>query len=190
MEQPKAPASYARSANPATGCLTDQRPGGHDAGDNVARRLTAAAELCDKALYASIIMRGLYNNEREFVTIHRRPRLAAVALILTGLCVTACGDEREEEVPPMLRVRFETEMKTILRDVRSAQAMAAATEGRYLELDALRARYLSRAIPDSYELSMTGVSETGFTAEIVHNASDLRCSLEVGGGGTGVPSCD
>jgi hypothetical protein len=89
----------------------------------------------------------------------------------------------------LLRVRFESEMKTILRDVKAAEEMAGASEGRYLELGELRSRYLSREIPDTYELTLADVSASGYRAEIVHGATGLRCVLDASGGGPGIPAC-
>jgi hypothetical protein len=104
----------------------------------------------------------------------------------------ACGEPKGEpgEVPSMLRTRFQSEMKAILHDLKAAEETAAALEGRYLELAPLREKYLSRAIPTAYELSVTQVSAQSFRAEVVHGASGLRCHLEVGvGAGRGVPVC-
>lgn len=116
---------------------------------------------------------------------------AAVTVALASiLLIAACGEEeQEEEAPSLLRVRFESEMKAILRDVKVAEEMAGASEGRYLELGELRSRYLSREIPDSYELALTDVSAAGYRAEIVHVTTGLRCVLDAGGGGSGIPTC-
>lgn len=115
---------------------------------------------------------------------------AAVSAGLVGiLLIEACDEQAKEEAPYLLRVRFESEMKAILRDVRAAEEMAAASEDRYLELAELRSRYLSREIPDSYEFALSDVSATGFRAEIVHGATGLRCVLVAGGEGPEVPTC-
>lgn len=107
----------------------------------------------------------------------------------------SCG-ERESggEVPPLMKERFQAEMRTILRDVKMAEEQAAALEDSYLELDALQARYLNRSVPERYRLSLSEVTAAGFRAEIEHEASGLRCRLVVsatpsGEAGTGVPNC-
>lgn len=122
----------------------------------------------------------------------RRSRSSWARIALSGglaavLLAGACDEESKEEEPSLLRVRFESEMKAILRDIKAAEEMAAISEGRYLELDELRSRYLSREIPGSYEISLTDVSGAGFRAEILHGATGLRCVLVAGGGGA--PTC-
>jgi len=119
------------------------------------------------------------------------------ALAVVGLW--SCG-ERESggEMPPLMKQRFEAEMRTILRDVKMAEEQAAALEDSYLDLDALKARYLNRTVPKGYRLSLSDVSATGFRAEVEHEASGLRCTLVVletrsgagpQQGATGVPNC-
>jgi len=102
----------------------------------------------------------------------------------------APSDSAEGEMPSMLRHRFETEMKTILQDVKVAEEQAMALEGRYLQLEPLKAQYLNRVVPDNYVLTLGDVTADGFRAEILHSASGLSCVLEVGGSGAGIPKCD
>ncbi len=118
--------------------------------------------------------------------------LRVLLFVLLALGLGGCDrSEGEGEVPTLLKTRFETEMKTILHDVKAAQESAAALEGNYLELDELRKRYLNRVVPETYTLTVTDVSATGFRAEITHGATGLSCRLEVGvGSGRGVPTCD
>jgi hypothetical protein len=119
----------------------------------------------------------------------RHPLLLVLALLTAVLA--GCGSgERDAEVPQMLRQRFQTEMRTILRDIKMAEEQAMALEGQYLELGELKRKYFNRPVPDSYTLSLTEVSSAGFQAELVHQASGLSCRLEVGGAGAGIPTCD
>ena len=112
-------------------------------------------------------------------------------LFLVG-ALGGCGDSESGngEVPPLLKAQFQTQMKTILHDVKAAQEQAAAYEGKYLELEELKQRYLNRALPEGYDLSLHDVSATGYRAEVVHRASGLRCQLLEGGSGRrGLPEC-
>lgn len=122
--------------------------------------------------------------------------LLAAALAMAGMW--SCGEPERGEMPPLLKQRFEAEMRTILRDVKMAEEQAAALEDSYLELDALQARYLNRTVPEVYRLSLSDVSADGFRAEVEHVASGLRCRLVVSAkpseGGpleaaSGVPNC-
>lgn len=115
--------------------------------------------------------------------------IALLAALGAVAALAACDSEPDEGTPSVMRIRFETEMKTILRDVKAAEETAAATEDRYLELGELKGRYLNRPIPASYRLSLSDVSDRGFTASIVHERTGLSCRLEVGPDGTGVPEC-
>jgi hypothetical protein len=121
----------------------------------------------------------------------RRSVTATLALTVALLGLIGCGSDNEEanQVPRLLRQRFETEMKTILQDVKVAEEQAMAFENSYLELPELRRKYLTRTVPESYALTVSGVSAEGFEAEIVHTASGLRCKLSVGGSGAGIPEC-
>ncbi|UCC70955.1 MAG: hypothetical protein JSV86_11190 [Gemmatimonadota bacterium] len=114
----------------------------------------------------------------------------ATALVI-GL-LAGCGDSGggDGEVPGVLRAQFQTQMRTILHDLQTAEEQAAVIEGAYLNLEELRGRYFNRPVPENYELSLTDVSPDGYRAEIVHRASGLRCRLEVGGSGRGAPTCD
>jgi len=119
---------------------------------------------------------------------HRTPGVV-VAVVAAAIGLAACQDEEAAETSPMLRVRFETEMKAILRDLQSAQEMAAVNEGGYLELERLRGRFFNRPVPETYTLSLSEVTRGSYTAEIEHRATGLSCRLQVGGGGTGVATC-
>ena len=116
----------------------------------------------------------------------------AMLVTMLGPFALACGssDSVEGEVPAMLRHRFETEMKTILRDVKVAEEQALVLEGTYLALDSLKARYLNRVVPETFALTIDQLTADGFRAQVVHRASGLACHLEVGGNGAGVPKCD
>ena len=71
-------------------------------------------------------------------------RTATLVAALTLLTVSACRSSDEETgMPAMLKIRFETEMKMTLNDVKRAEAMAYALGNRYLGLDELQAQYLS-----------------------------------------------
>lgn len=125
-------------------------------------------------------------------------RRTVVRTILAGACLVTplagCGSDQEGgETHQFLRARFEAEMKAILHDLQAAEEQAAAIEGRYLTLDQLRGTYLNRPVPESYTLTVTDVSTSGYRAEIVHGPTSLRCSLEVGGATqarSGSPRCD
>ncbi len=117
---------------------------------------------------------------------------AVIAVLLLALAPFACrsSDRGEREVPAMLRYQFQTQMKTILRDVKVAEEQAGILDGKYLELSQLRPKYFNRTVPDNYTLSISDVSEVGFRAEVVHKASGLSCELVVGASGAGIPECD
>ena len=112
------------------------------------------------------------------------------------LMLSACGESETAGEGPRsyLRTRFTAEMKAILRDVKMAEETAAAIGGRYVGLEELRRSYLNRAVPDTYELSLSDVSPSGYRAEIVHKTTGLRCRVAVGaaaaGSGEGVPTCE
>lgn len=119
--------------------------------------------------------------------------LLSAAIVGSG--VWSCGSpEREGEVPAIMKQRFEAEMRAILRDVKMAEEQAAALENGYIDLDALRAQYFNRSVPEGYELTLSDVTALGFRAEVTHVASGLRCQLVVGAAGPdaggGVPRCD
>jgi hypothetical protein len=128
-----------------------------------------------------------------------RVALVGAALVGAGAGAWSCGsEEKTGEMPALLKERYEAEMRTILRDVKMAEEQAAALEDRYVDLDALQARYLNRPVPESYRLSLSDVSANGFRAELEHTASGLRCRLIVtpspseggaAGLGSGVPDC-
>ena len=124
--------------------------------------------------------------------MNRTQTPAAIAAILIASIVGGCGssDGPESEMPAMLKHRFEAEMKTILRDVKVAEEQAMVLEGAYLELEPLKARYMNRVVPDTYTLTIGGVTPEGFRAELVHRASGLTCQLEVGGSGDGIAKCN
>lgn len=125
--------------------------------------------------------------------------IIGVALVGAGTGAWSCGSEEQTgEMPALMKERFEAEMRTILRDVKLAEEQAAVLEDRYVELDALQARYLNRPVPETYRLSLSDVSADGFRAEVEHKASGLHCRLVVtaspsegGSSGSrgGVPDC-
>jgi hypothetical protein len=81
-------------------------------------------------------------------------------------------------------------MKVILHDLKSAQEQAAAYEGRYLELEELKQKYLNRVVLEGYDLRLSDVSATGYRADVVHRASGTRCHLLEGRAGQrGLPKC-
>ncbi len=100
------------------------------------------------------------------------------------------SESEDREVPMILKAQFQTQMRTILHDLQTAEEQAAVIEGRYLGLEELRGQYFNRQVPDNYELSMADVSATGYRAEVVHKASGLKCRLDVGESGSGAPTCD
>ena len=121
--------------------------------------------------------------------------LVLLSAMLVGAAVWSCrSQEGGGEMPPLMKQRFETEMRTILRDVKMAEEQAAAIEDRYVGLEELRAKYFNRPVPDGYELTVSEVTSGGFRAEVKHKASGLRCQLVVSSaspeGGSGVPNCD
>jgi hypothetical protein len=122
----------------------------------------------------------------------RKLILSALAGLLLAGAPGGCGDSESGngEVPTILKAQFQTQMKTILHDLQAAEEQASAIEDRYLGLEELRGRYFNRPVPDNYQLTMADVTATGYRAEVVHKASGLRCSLEVGGSGRGAPTCD
>jgi hypothetical protein len=118
--------------------------------------------------------------------------LSSLAGLLVLGALGGCGDSESgnSEVPPILKAQFQTQMKTILHDLQTAEEQAAVIENKYLGLGELRGQYFNRPVPDNYELSLADVSASGYRAEVVHKASGLRCRLEVGGQGRGAPTCD
>jgi hypothetical protein len=130
----------------------------------------------------------------------RAMRLQLKAALLVGvpaiLMLSACGESERagEGTPSYLRTRFTAEMKAILRDVKMAEETAAAIAGGYVNLEELRRSYFNRVVPDSYELTLSDVSASGYRAEVVHKATGLRCRVVVGsqagGTGEGVPTCE
>jgi len=121
--------------------------------------------------------------------------LVLLSATLIGSGVWSCGSqEGGGEIPPLMKQRFETEMRAVLRDVKMAEEQAAALEDRYVGLDVLQAKYFNRPVPDGYELTIRDVTPGGFRAEVEHKASGLRCQLVVSSGspeqGSGVPRCD
>ncbi len=119
-------------------------------------------------------------------------RTATLVAALTLLTVSACRSSDEETgMPAMLKIRFETEMKMTLNDVKRAEAMAYALGNRYLGLDELQAQYLSRNVPETYELKLTDVTDSSYRAQMTHKTSGLSCDLEIGTGqGSENPTCD
>jgi hypothetical protein len=113
---------------------------------------------------------------------------AFAAIVATGI---ACkGADEEAALPALMIARFETEMKTILHDLKLAEETAYTIGDRYLELGELTGAYFTRPVPEKYELVLSDVSEEGYRAQITHTASGITCELAVGGsGGRGVPTC-
>lgn len=127
-----------------------------------------------------------------------RMRWALVLSIIgaAGIAGLACGRNEEgageEEGSQLIRVRFESEMKVILRDLGAAEETARAQGGRYLDLPELQRAYLTRPLPSSYRLQLSEVTADGYRAEIEHGPTGLRCELVVGAGpgaGRGSPRC-
>ena len=81
-----------------------------------------------------------------------RTTLAVVSGVLL-LTVTGCkGSDEEAAMPALMRTRFETEMKTILQDLKLAEEQAHALEDKYLELAPLKSQYFNHVVPDTYDL--------------------------------------
>ncbi len=125
----------------------------------------------------------------------KHPIMVLLSAALVGTGLWSCrSQENREEMPVLMKQRFEAEMRTILRDVKMAEEQAAALEDRYVDLDVLRTKYFNRPVPEGYELTLSDVTAGGFRAEVEHKASGLRCRLVVGAApqeaGSGVPSCD
>ena len=120
-----------------------------------------------------------------------RNQFALLALVAALTAGVACrGSEEEAALPAMLKARFETEMKTILHDLKLAEETANALTGQYLELQPLQSQYFNRPVPETYDLQLTDVSGSGYRAVITHRASGISCRLEVETGeGRGVPIC-
>lgn len=119
----------------------------------------------------------------------RSSRIGVVAIV-AALAGCDSGD-RSAAGSAMLRRQIETQAKTILRDVKAAEEQAATLEGGYVAREALMSRYLSRALPDGFELTIDDVSADAFRAVVVHRSSRTRCRLEVGRGSVAaVPTCD
>lgn len=123
-------------------------------------------------------------------------KAALLVAVPAVLILSACGESERagEGTPSYLRTRFTAEMKAILRDVKVAEETAAVIAGGYVNLEELRRSYFNRVVPDTYELTLSDVSASGYRAEVVHRATGLRCSVVVGslagGTGEGVPSCE
>ncbi len=125
----------------------------------------------------------------EVIMNSRHVTIVALAAILAA---AACrGSEKEAALPAMMVARFETEMKTILYDLKLAEETAYVLADKYLELEELTGAYFTRPVPESYELGLSHLSEEGYRARISHKASGLSCELEVGTGpGSGVVTCE
>jgi hypothetical protein len=117
--------------------------------------------------------------------------VAAMGLFVATMACSS-GEERQE-MPALMKQRFETEMKLILHDLRLAQEQAYSLEGHYVEFEALEGEYFSRHVPEAYELTLKDVTLQGYRAEVTHKPSELRCELlmtETSQPGTGIPRCD
>lgn len=127
----------------------------------------------------------------------RNPKTSITALVLSALVAwPGCGGGQNgaagEEGSRLLRVRFETEMKVILRDLAAAEETARTQNGRYLGLEELRGAFFTRPVPSPYRLQVSGVTADGYRADIEHGPTGLRCELVVAsgrGGGRGSPRC-
>lgn len=108
--------------------------------------------------------------------------------------VLACSSgEEQQEMPALMKQRFETEMKLILHDLRLAQEEAYSLEDQYLQFEALEGEYFNRHVPEAYELTLKDVTLQGYRAEVIHKPSGLRCELlvtETSQPGSGIPRCD
>jgi hypothetical protein len=117
--------------------------------------------------------------------------VAAMGLLVTPM---GCGSGDEpQEMPPLMKQRFQTEMKVILHDLRLAQEEAYSLEGQYVEFEALEGEFFTRPVPEAYELTLKDVTLDGYRAEVVHKPSGLRCELlmtETSQPGSGIPRCD
>lgn len=111
------------------------------------------------------------------------------AILGLAVCVPGCdgGEEESEpaEVPSLLRTRFTSEMKMILRDIQTSEETARAATGSYVDWDELRRTYLSRSLPASYEIKLSEVTASGYRAEIIHQHTGLTCSITASAGSTG-----
>lgn len=117
---------------------------------------------------------------------------AVTAILVLGILACSSGGE-QQEMPALMKHRFEAEMKAILHDLKVAQETASALEGQYVEYEALEGRYFNRPVPDTYELTLKDVTPQGFRAEVIHKRSGLRCELlvtESAQSGGGIPRCD
>ena len=105
--------------------------------------------------------------------------------------VTGCErSEAEEGMHPFIWARFTSEMKTILRDLQMAEELAAVNEGRYMALSELKQNYFSRPVREGMALTVSDVTETGYSAKLVHGPSGITCGIEVVEGRRGVSKCD
>lgn len=121
----------------------------------------------------------------------KRRTLAGIVAASAMFALAGCeGSDAGGEMPPFLRARFTTEMKTVLRDLQFAEEQAAVNEGRYMPLVELRGRYFDRPLREGLELTVSDVTESGYRAKIVHAPSGLSCRLEVSDGARGIPQCD
>lgn len=115
--------------------------------------------------------------------------LALSLMAAAGAVGTACGPGADggggDEGSQLIRARFETEMKVILRDLAAAEETARVQEGRYLGLAELRSAYFTRPLPSPYRLQVSELTAEGYRAEIVHGPTGLRCELVVGAGPAG-----
>lgn len=119
----------------------------------------------------------------------------AAAIALAAGILAGCGEERRaaedrgEAAAELVWAPIQTEMKTVLRDIRIAQEQARSARGRYIAWGELERDFLARAVPDAYRVELSGVSATGYRAEVIHERSGLRCGLEEGTSGSRGPTC-
>lgn len=119
-------------------------------------------------------------------------RILFVGLVTAFATLSGCGRDAEPEageeesavpqLPAMLRARFLTEMKMILIDIQRSEERAAVQGGSYLGLEELKRNYLSRPIPETYSVAVGDITRDGYSVEIIHIRTGLRCALVAGGG--------
>ena len=109
-------------------------------------------------------------------------------LVVAALTIASAGCRGEDseggggELPAIIRTRFTTEMKSILRDIRLAEDIARVETGSYVDWAKLRGSFLSRSIPDTYEVRLIDLTSASYRAEVTHARTGLTCQLTAGSG--------